>query len=580
MDSRSDAIISDNMVNKAPMSPFNVEEFRQSAHQMVEFLADYYRDIESYPVRSQVEPGYLYKQIPDTAPESPETLDEVFSDVKSKILPGITHWLSPQFHAYYPASFSTAGYLGEMLCGGLNVNGFSWIASPAATELEVIVVEWLGKLLNLPKEFLSSGGGGGIIEGTACEAVFVCILAARKRFVDKYTAEGLLEGEVHSKLVAYTSDQTHSCVAKACKMAGVQGDNLRILPTDASTDFALSPAVLLQAIENDIAAGFIPFFVCGTVGTTSSSAVDPLHAIGDLAKSFGMWFHIDAAYAGSACICPEFRPFLDGVEKADSFCLNPHKWLLINFDSSCLWVKDPKALESALSTDPEYLKNKHSDEKNVIDFRNLQLPLSRRFRAVKLWMVMRMYGASGLRTHIRNGVRMAKHFESLVKANRHFEIVTPRNFALVCFRVKPQANDPDNGKTINQKLMDTINANGTVFFTHTVMGGVYTLRMAIGATMTQPIHVTDTWAIITTEANRLLGLDSEMCFNSDSGAEMCSSSDNESVDSDCESTPVLNLSDSEEQPLGAGALAAAMRPLVALSASNSFQERTECIAVA
>ncbi|KAG6555029.1 hypothetical protein Mapa_003061 [Marchantia paleacea] len=298
-----------------------------------------------------------------------------------------------------------------MLSGGLNVMGFGWMTCPASTELEAIVIDWLGKLLQLPEEFLTSGGGGGVIQGTASEGVTVAILSARKRSVDELVARGASEFQALGKLVAYVSEQAHICVEKAAQIAGV-GSNLRILPADSSTGYTLSPAVLRRAVEEDAASGYEPFFLCSTMGTTSSAAVDPISELGDIALQYGMWHHVDAAYAGNACICPEFRHYLDGIEKADSYCMNPHKWLLTNFDCSTLWVKDPSSLTAALAIKvPEYLKNKAFESDLALDYRDWQIPAGgRRFRSLKLWFVMRMYGASGLRSFIRNHIAYEKVF--------------------------------------------------------------------------------------------------------------------------------------------------------------------------
>ncbi|XP_039161533.1 tyrosine decarboxylase 2 isoform X4 [Eucalyptus grandis] len=334
------------------LKPMDAEQLRESAHRMVDFIADYYKSIESFPVLSQVEPGYLRKLLPDSAPDHPESLQQVLEDVQAKILPGVTHWQSPNYFAYYPSNSSIAGFMGEMLSAGLNIVGFSWITSPAATELEIIVLDWLAKLLNLPDDFLSTGPGGGVIQGTASEAVLVVLLAARDKFLSRIGKNSL------DKLVVYSSDQTHSALQKACQIGGIYPENCRVLKTDASTNYALSPDLLNEVISQDISTGLVPFLLCATVGTTSSTAVDPLPALATVAKRNGMWFHIDAAYAGSACICPEYRPYIDGVEEADSFNMNAHKWFLTNFDCSALWIKDRKALIQALSTNPEFLKNK------------------------------------------------------------------------------------------------------------------------------------------------------------------------------------------------------------------------------
>ncbi|KAG0484514.1 hypothetical protein HPP92_008593 [Vanilla planifolia] len=356
--------------------PNDIDMAKENAHKIVDFIADYYKTLQDLPVLSQVKPGYLSELLPDSAPQWPESLQDVLDDVHQKIIPGVTHWQSPNYFAYYPSNSSIAGFLGEMLSAGFNIVGFSWITSPAATELEVIVLDWLAKMLKLPNQFLSSGFGGGVIQGTASEAVLVAVLAARDKVLRKVGKEAL------NKLTVYASDQTHSSLQKACQIAGIYPENFRLLKADQSSNYSLDPEALSEAISNDLSSHFIPFFLCATVGTTSSAAVDPLRDLGKIAKENHLWFHVDAAYGGSACICPEYRHYIDGVEGADSFGMNAHKWLLTNFDCSLLWVKDRSALIQSLSTCPEFLKNKASQENAVVDFKDWQIPLGRRFR---LW---------------------------------------------------------------------------------------------------------------------------------------------------------------------------------------------------
>ncbi|KAL3715455.1 hypothetical protein ACJRO7_007226 [Eucalyptus globulus] len=480
------------------LKPMDAEQLRESAHRMVDFIADYYKSIESFPVLSQVEPGYLRKLLPDSAPDHPESLQQVLEDVQAKILPGVTHWQSPNYFAYYPSNSSIAGFMGEMLSAGLNIVGFSWITSPAATELEIIVLDWLAKLLNLPDDFLSTGPGGGVIQGTASEAVLVVLLAARDKFLSRIGKSSL------NKLVVYSSDQTHSALQKACQIGGIYPENCRVLKTDASTNYALSPDLLNEVISQDISTGLVPFLLCATVGTTSSTAVDPLPALATIAKRNGMWFHIDAAYAGSACICPEYRPYIDGVEEADSFNMNAHKWFLTNFDCSALWIKDRKALIQALSTNPEFLKNKASQANMVVDYRDWQIPLGRRFRSLKLWMVLRLYGVQNLQQYIRNHIELARQFEDLVSQDPKFEVVTPRIFSLVCFRLLSPDNDGDKGNKLNRDLLDTVNSTGKIFISHTVLSGTYILRFAIGAPLTEERHVNEAWKVLQDEASKLL----------------------------------------------------------------------------
>ncbi|XP_037409914.1 tryptophan decarboxylase 2-like [Triticum dicoccoides] len=481
------------------MRPMDAEQLRECGHRMVDFIADYYKSIETFSVLSQVQPGYLNELLPDSAPNRPDTLDALFDDIREKIVPGVTHWQSPNYFAYYPSNSSTAGFLGEMLSAAFNIVGFSWITSPAATELEVIVLDWFAKMLKLPSQFLSSAVGGGVIQGSASEAVLVVLLAARDRTLEMHGKKSL------EKLVVYASDQTHSALQKACQIAGIFPENFRLVKADYSNSYAVAPEAVSEAISVDLSSGLIPFFICATVGTTSSSAVDPLHKLGKIAQAHDMWFHIDAAYAGSACVCPEYRHHLDGVEEADSFNMNAHKWFLTNFDCSLLWVKDKSYLIEALSTNPEYLKNKASQENSVVDSKDWQIPLGRRFRSLKLWMVLRLYGVENLQSYIRKHMQLAKQFEQLVLSDSRFEVVTPRNFSLVCFRLLPPTSEDDNGRNLNYSLMDTCNSSGKIFISHTVLSGKFVLRFAVGAPLTEEKHVDAAWKLLQDEASKILG---------------------------------------------------------------------------
>ncbi|KAM0053762.1 putative carboxy-lyase [Helianthus debilis subsp. tardiflorus] len=485
------------MGSQATMNPLDPEEFRRQAHLVVDFLADYYLNIENYPVCSQVEPGFLTKTMPLTAPLQPEPIETILQDVHKHIIPGLTHWQSPGFFAYFQSNASTGNFLGEMLLTGFNSVGFNWLASPAATELEVVVMEWLLKLLQLPKSFSFSSDGGGVIHGSTCESFVCTLVAAREKKLGQREAN-------LGKLVVYCSDQTHFSLQKACRVVGISPHNVRSIQTKKSMNFQLSPGALLTAIESDVRAGLIPLYVCLTLGTTSTTAVDPLLALSEIAKRFLMWVHVDAAYAGSACICPEFRHFLDGVEGANSFSFNPHKWFLTTLDCCCLWVKDQTDLTKALSNDPELLKNKASDTKSVVDYKNWQIALSRRFRAMKLWMVIRSYGVTGLQEVIRKHVKLAKHFEALLIADKRFEVVVPRNFATVCFKVLAPNGSNEDSKRLTQTLLDSLNASGLVYMTHAVIEGVYVIRVAIGATLTEEKHVRMLWDMVQEHATHLL----------------------------------------------------------------------------
>ncbi|XP_076934127.1 tyrosine decarboxylase 2-like [Bidens hawaiensis] len=476
----------------------DAEQLRENAHKMVDFIADYYKNIETFPVLSQVEPGYLQKLLPDSAPLHPEPLQALLQDVETKILPGVTHWQSPDYFAYFPSNSSVAGFLGEMLSAGINMVGFSWITSPAATELEMIVLDWLANLLNLPQDFLSKGPGGGAIQGTASEALLVVLLAARDKVLREVGKDGL------GRLVVYGSDQTHSSLQKACQIAGIHAENLRPLKTESCNEYSLSPESLTDAISHDIASGLIPLFLCATVGTTSSTAVDPLLALGKITKKYGIWFHVDAAYAGSACICPEYRHHLNGIEEADSFNMNCHKWFLTNFDCSALWIKDRSALIQSLSTNPEFLKNKASQGGTVIDYKDWQIPLGRRFRSLKLWMVLRLYGVENLQSYIRNHIKLAQQFEDLVVQDSRFEIVATRTFSLVCFRLLPANKNEEYVNKVNRDLLDAVNSSGKIFISHTVLSGKYILRFVVGAPLTEERHVIAAWKLFQETASSLL----------------------------------------------------------------------------
>ncbi|CAN6553410.1 unnamed protein product [Malus baccata var. baccata] len=501
-------------------NPLDPEEFRRQGHLVIDFIADYYKSIEKHPVLSQVQPGYLKKRLPDTAPYNPEPLETILQDVHDHIVPGITHWQSPNYFAYFPSSGSVAGFLGEMLSSGFNVVGFNWMSSPAATELESIVMDWFGNMLKLPKSFLFSGNGGGVIQGTTCEALVCAMVAARDQKLSKIGRHNI------GKLVVYGSDQTHSALQKASQIVGIHPENFRSIETTRSTSFALSPESLKVTIHSDIEAGLVPLFLCATVGTTAIATVDPLGPLCGVVGDYGMWVHVDAAYAGSACICPEFQHFLDGVEGADSFSLNAHKWFFTTLDCCCLWVKNPNTLVSSLSTYPEYLRNKATESKQVVDYKDWQIALSRRFRSMKLWLVLRSYGVANLRNFLRSHVKMAKIFEGFVAMDKRFEIVAPRNFSLVCFTISPsainnKASSDQNGKTdyccdangdeysviineVNRKLLESINVSGHVYMTHGVVGGLYMLRFAVGATLTEEHHIALAWKVVQEHADQIL----------------------------------------------------------------------------
>ncbi|KAM7251509.1 hypothetical protein ACFE04_023392 [Oxalis oulophora] len=479
-------------------SPLDAQDFTYESKQVIDFIANYYKNIEKHSVLPTVEPGFLSTKLPNKAPYESESLEEILKDVNDIVVPGLTHWQSPNFFAYFAVNTSTAGFVGEMLCSAFNVIPFSWIASPAATELESIVTNWMGDMLKLPSEFLCSGTGGGVLQGSTCDAI-VCVLAAArdqalKKLGGKY--------ENIAKLVVYASDQTHCTAQKGAKLVGIPPSNFRIIETTKSTNFAIPPQKLRAAIEEDIKNGLTPLFLCGTIGTTSSGAVDPIEELGKISKEFDIWFHIDAAYAGAALICPEFRHYLNGVELADSITMNAHKWFLTPMDCCCMWIKQPNLLTDSLSIQPEYLRNNASESNSVIDYKDWQIALTRRFRAIKLWVVIRRYGLSNLMYHIRSDVNMAKRFETMVAGDSRFEIVVPTKFSLVCFRLKAKCES--EGTNLNKKLLRDVNSSGDAYMTHAVIGGLYVIRCAIGTTLTQQHHIDNLWKLIRDKANYIL----------------------------------------------------------------------------
>jgi len=467
-------------------------EFREFGKAMVDYIADYWDTIRDRDVLPSVQPGYLQNLIPKEAPAQSENWKDVLLDVERIIMPGVTHWHSPKFHAYYPTASSFPGIAGEMLSAAIGCIGFSWMSSPACTELEVNMMNWLGKLLGLPEEFLncSEGPGGGVIQGTASEATLVGLLAAKEKTVNflKRTNPSLSEADIKGKLIAYTSDQANSSVEKAGLLASVP---MKHLPSD---NCCLRGETLREAIRKDREAGLIPCYVVSTLGTTGTCAFDNLEELGVICNEENVWLHVDAAYAGSAFICPEYRHLMKGVELCDSFNFNPHKWMLVNFDCSAMWVKDARYLVEAFNVDRIYLKHQH--EGHAPDYRHWQIPLGRRFRALKLWFVLRIYGVEGLQKHIRGQIGLAKYFEQLVLNDSRFEVCTS-SMGLVCFRLKGE-------NTLTQELIDKITANKKIYVIPCHFKEKLVIRFAICSRLTQVSDVDSSWAEILSHANQIV----------------------------------------------------------------------------
>src|ERR1700712_1216221 len=466
------------------------EQFRQHGHEVVDWIADYWSRISSFPVRSRVAPGDVRASLPAAAPEHGEPFADVLADLDRVVLPGITHWQHPGFFGYFPANTSGPSVLGDLVSAGLGVQGMSWVTSPAATELEQHVMDWLAGLLGLPDSFLSTGTGGGVVQDSSSGANLVALLAALHRASKGATLRHGVEPE---RATVYVSAETHSSMEKAVRIAGLGTEAVRIVEVDGA--LAVRPVPPPARLERDVARGYTPVLVCATVGTTSTTAIDPLAELGPICQKYGVWLHVDAAYAGVSAIVPELRALQAGVEWADSYTTDAHKWLLTGFDAPLFWVADRGALTGALSILPEYLRNAATDAGAVVDLRDWQIPLGRRFRALKLWFVLRWYGAEGLRAHIRSSVALAQELAGWAQADERFDVATAHPLSLVCLR--PRWADGVDADVATMTLLERLNDGGEVFLTHTLVRGSAGLRIAIGAPTTTRTHVERVWTLLT-----------------------------------------------------------------------------------
>ena len=469
-------------MNKSSKLHMKTDEFKKQGYKVIDWLADYYEHVEEYPVLSQVEPGDIRSKLPEKAPNTGRAHDEILNDMNI-LMPGITHWQSPNFHAFFPCATSGPAILGDLISTGLGVNGMSWATSPACTELETHILDWLVDMMDLPVKFKSNSKGGGVIQDTASSASLVALLCSREKASNGRTNENGSNGE----FIAYTSSQAHSSIEKAVKIAGIGKNNMRMV--DVDQNFSMDSSHLRQLIEKDISNGLKPIFVCATVGTTSSTAIDPVNEIGKICKEFGIWLHVDAAMAGPAALCKEYRFINDGLNYADSYNFNPHKWMLTSFDCSIFYVADRSQLINTMSILPEYLKNKTSTSESVFDLRDWGIPLGRRFRALKLWHVINYYGVSGLQEFIRTHMENTKILRSWIEMEKDFEIVTPTPLTLICFR-------HTKGNNFTEKLLNTINESGKAYMTHTKLNDQYIIRFSVGQTSTTINHLKETWNYI------------------------------------------------------------------------------------
>lgn len=469
----------------------NPDEFRQHAHRLVDWMADYFRDVGDLPVSPTVHPGEIRRSLPDTPPSSGETFERLFQDFRELIMPGMTLWNHPGWFGYFPANNSPPSVLAEMVTATLGAQCMSWATSPAATELEQVTMEWLRQMLGLPLGFT------GVIQDTASTATLVALLSARERASGHAAGtRGLREAP---RLTVYTSTEAHSSVDKGVKLAGYGLDWLRKVSVDAT--YGMRPEALAEAIDRDLAAGHLPACVVATVGTTSSTAIDPLRPIAEICRQHRIWLHVDAAYAGSAAIVPELREFFEGMDQADSLVFNPHKWLLVNFDCSAYFVRDPETLLRTFRVSPEYLRTEQDAE--VVNYRDWGIQLGRRFRALKLWWVIRSYGVEGLRDLIRKHVALAQVVADWVRETPRFQLMAPAPFGLVCFRFCPKGLASSEMGALNARLLAWVNASGKVYLTHTELDGQFVIRMAIGQRLTERSHIEAAWRLITEAAATL-----------------------------------------------------------------------------
>jgi len=466
------------------------EELRAALDRVADLLNAYYERVGDMPVLSSAAPGDLLARLPVSAPEAPEPLDRIFDDYQRLVEPRLTHWNHPGFLAYFAITGSVPGIAAEALSAGLNVNGMLWRTSPALTELEERTCDWLRQLMGLPEVFR------GHSNDTASVSSLLALAAARERAGLEIRQRGMAGRPDLPPLAVYASEHAHSSIDKAMITLGLGLDGLRKIPADG--EFRMDPRALAERIAADRQAGWRPLAVVATAGTTSSTSVDPLFAVAEIAARESLWLHVDAAYAGSAAICPELQPLFAGWERADSIVTNPHKWLFVPFDCSLLYVRDEETLKRAFSLVPEYLQTTDGGVRNLMD---LGIQLGRKFRALKLWMVLRAFGAEGLRERIREHCRLARLFAEWVAADERFEVVAPVPFSTVCFRLA--GGSPAESESRNQRLLEAVNARGPVFLSHTKLAGDYVLRVAVGNIRTTEEHLLTAWRLLREEAGRL-----------------------------------------------------------------------------
>src|SRR5512135_227685 len=470
------------------LGDMNSDEFRIYGKQLIDWIADYLDQSDRYPVLSQVLPGEVKAKLPQQAPAVPESMEAILGDFNRIIIPGITHWNNPSFFAYFGITGSMPGVLGEMLSAALNVNGMLWRTSPSATELEEVVLSWLRQMVGLPDSFF------GVVHDTASISSLIAVAAARERLNLRIREEGMAGRSDLPRLRMYTSEQSHSSIEKAGIILGIGRSGVRKIEVDP--DFRMRPDRLMTAIEEDRAAGWLPFFACATVGTTSTTSIDPVAAVADICAREKMWLHVDGAYGGTAAIVPELRYVLNGADRADSIVINPHKWLFTQVDFSAFYTRHPDIVKRAFSILPEYLRSNEGDVGAVKNLMDYGPALGRRFRALKFWFIVRTFGVEGLIDRLREHIRLAKMFAGWIDASADFERVAPVPFSTVCFRAVPNNVPANKLNELNTHLLEAVNATGEVFMSHTVLNERYILRLAIGNIRTEEKHVVRTWELL------------------------------------------------------------------------------------
>ncbi|MEW6196837.1 MAG: pyridoxal-dependent decarboxylase [Bacteroidota bacterium] len=467
------------------------EEFKKYGHELIDWIADYLDNIETYPVLPDMKPGDIKSKLPQTAPQQNEDLKNIFSDVDKIILPGVTHWQHPNFMAYFNSTASGPGILGEILSAAFNTNGMVWKSNPASAELEETVLNWFKKMLGLPEEFF------GVVYDTASVSTLHGIAAARENSGLNIRSKGLSDTQ---KLILYCTEHAHSSIDKAVLTLGIGMENIHRIPADEN--FSMISSELAKAIKEDRAKGFVPFCVVATIGTTSSTAVDPVEEIADICERENIWFHLDSAYAGVTAILPEMKKYFKGFERADSFVVNPHKWLFVPIDFSILYTRKPGVLKNAFSLVPEYLKT--AEDNTAINYMDYGIQLGRRFRALKFWFVLRYFGVEGLQERLREHLRLAQQFAQLINGHEMFERLAPVYFGTICFRAEPNGiTDENKLNELNEKLLNAVNATGKVFLVHTKLNGKFTIRLVTSGLRTEEKHVMLAWEIIKQELIKL-----------------------------------------------------------------------------